>query len=365
MAGSAAAGVLPPRASLVVRLPIVSTPRQTAERDKLGVESRKMRDNAGRVIFMNVGSMGRYQGLNGDSIEGGGRFPKEHGYGHEIFNFQPYAGKRYGFAETPKYSIAIQRFGAQAKDAYVDDVLVVWVAKSCVIGWYKHARLYRACQPPPNGSNRIYKGDPIGYYAVAKATDCQLLLDPDDRTFPVPRARKARGGMGRYIWYPDPHRFRGFLKRLFRFIESKKMGSTEKRTKNKPGAEWQLDPRKRKKIEESAVDLTSRFYRRLKYNIHDRQDDHVGWDLEAERHGAKLLLEVKGLAGSDLCVELTPREYEHMQKFKSQYRICVVVNALSKTRTLHRFSYVGGCWQDQNYRVLNIRELVGARLAIA
>jgi len=51
-----------------------------------------------KMIFLNVGWMKHYQGLEGDSIAGGGSYVEQHNDGCEIKNFQPYEGYMYGFA---------------------------------------------------------------------------------------------------------------------------------------------------------------------------------------------------------------------------------------------------------------------------
>ena len=77
-----------------------------------------------------------------------------------IFCRQPTRGK-----------LNINRLGAKSKETCVNDVLVVWVAKSeklnsnVVVGWYKHATLYREAQKPPPHANRDYNGEVFDYYA--------------------------------------------------------------------------------------------------------------------------------------------------------------------------------------------------------
>lgn len=52
------------------------------------------------MIFLNTAWMERYGGLLGtdSKISGGGSFVDEHGYGHEIFNFEEIDRKVYGYA---------------------------------------------------------------------------------------------------------------------------------------------------------------------------------------------------------------------------------------------------------------------------
>ncbi|HUG82134.1 MAG TPA: DUF3883 domain-containing protein [Bryobacterales bacterium] len=292
-----------------------------------------------RVFFMNVGWMSGYRGMDGDSITGGGKHVEEHRFGHEILNFLPYRGRNYGYGTAANDVIALERIAATNGADYLDGVLVVWVARSVVVGWYQNARLYRKWQDPPVGSNRVYQNDPIGYYATAKTSDC-TLLDRDARMLRVPRAREVEGGMGRYVWYAEDPLHRGFLQRLFALVESGGKMPRRKSAK-RAGRAWQADPRKRKKVEDAAIREVIRYYDSLGYHIKDRQPDNAGWDLEAEKDGVSLLLEVKGLSGPDITVELTANEYAQMKSpsYRSSYRICIVKNALSRNLNLSIFNY--------------------------
>lgn len=140
-----------------------------------------------------------------------------------------------------------------------------------------------------------------------------------------------------------------FLRRLFSFINSGGKGSIRKAKGGGKGG-WQLDPRKRKRIEEAAVRETIRYFGGIGYTIHDRQNEHVGWDLEAVKDGRLLRLEVKGLAGNILSCELSANEYAHMKKHRLEYRVCIVKDALGANRTLSVYRYVADRkrWIDQN-----------------
>lgn len=300
------------------------------------------------VFFMNIGEMAAYKGLKDDTISGGGRYVEERRFGGEIYNFQAHQGRCYGYGRAANHSIALERLGAPKGSDHLDNVLVVWVAKSHVVGWYKHARLFRQCQGAPAGSQRTFAGEKMGYYATAKSSDCKCL-DPDARTLRVPRARDVDGGMGRYVWYAEGKEHKPFVKRLFSFIDSGGKGSPKKKNGGGGGG-WQLDPRKRKKIEQAAIRETMRYFTDMGYTIRDRQNEHVGWDLEATRDGRLLRLEVKGIAGSALSCELSRNEYAHMKKHRTEYRVCVVRNALEDKRLLSVYRYVPERkqWIDQN-----------------
>jgi hypothetical protein len=303
------------------------------------------------VFFLNVGWMTAYQGIKGgDTVEGGGEYVKEHGFGWEIFNFQPVRGRYYGYGRPANDSIALERLGAPEGSPYVDGILVVWVANSRVVGWYKNARVYRELHRPLPGSKRLFQGVECGYYVMARTQDCKLL-HPDARTLAVPRARDVDGGMGRYVWYAEGARHKAFLKKLFDFIRS---GGRARPRKLVPksgggGQGWQTDPRRRKRIEEAAVREVIRYYRELGYTVDDRQNEHCGWDLEATENARVLYLEVKGVAGSEIAVDLTANEYKSMKKHRDLYRVCIVTNALLKKPVLSIYAYVPGSRQWEHY----------------
>jgi Domain of unknown function (DUF3883) len=296
-----------------------------------------------RVLFMNVGWMTAYRGRKGDHIKGGGEYVKEHGFGDEIFNFEPYKGRYYGYGRPANNVIAVERLGAPDGSPFVDRTMVVWVADSRVAGWYKNARVYRERQSPVPGSKRFFRGHECGYYVTAKKQDCKLL-DPDARTLAVPRAREVDGGMGRYVWYAEGAQHAEFLEQLFDFIRSGgKSNQNGAMRAGRGGQGWQTDPRRRKRIEEAAVREVMRYYGKdLRYEVTDRQTEHCGWDLEATKNGTVLQLEVKGVAGGEVAVELTANEYRWMKKNRGSYRVCIVTDALLKKPRLSIYGYVAG-----------------------
>jgi len=78
-----------------------------------------------------------------------------------------------------------------------------------------------------------------------------------------------------------------------------------------------------------------------------------------------LKLEVKGLSGTEISIEMTPNEYSMMRKHKEAYRICVGTSCLKKAqRRLAIFSYNDkiGSWVDGDDRPLKLTEVKSARL---
>lgn len=173
-----------------------------------------------RVCWMQL-----YDGLNGDECVGGGQYIEQQGFGGEIFNFRHYKRNLYGYVQPPgrghfnDRKIRIERLGARKNDQSIDGILVAWAARNpylggtYVVGWYKDATVFRCWHEPPQGSNRAYNGQPLGYYATA-VEESGLLLTVERRILPVPT---GKGGIGQAnMWYPDAE----FEQRLMNFIQN-------------------------------------------------------------------------------------------------------------------------------------------------
>ena len=119
-----------------------------------------------RILFCKISSMKYYKGACEQDIPVyGGKFVEENGYGHEELNFFPVdmegleEPECVGFVEPKsnrgvRNTLHIEKIegcDAMRKEPLVDDVLVVWCAKRdygdvTVVGWYKHATVWRDLQ---------------------------------------------------------------------------------------------------------------------------------------------------------------------------------------------------------------------------
>ena len=52
-----------------------------------------------KIIFLNMGWMDFYKGVKGDHIIGGGKHVENEGWGGEMFNFQPFQNKLFGYVQ--------------------------------------------------------------------------------------------------------------------------------------------------------------------------------------------------------------------------------------------------------------------------
>jgi len=126
----------------------------------------------------------------------------------------------------------------------------------------------------------------------------------------------------------------------------------------------QPDVFKRLKLERAAIVRATRWYEDQGYIVTSVERDRAGWDLEAVSDSHRLLVEVKGLSGRDICVGLTPNEYKMMRSksHRKAYRLFVVTSALSPSSRQHEFFYSNDPprWEAIDGRTLRIREVVGA-----
>lgn len=327
------------------------------------------------TIFLRIGWMEHYKGIvEGDSISGGGAFVAEKGYGHEIFNFSPYGGSVYGYAQPPRGGhnqaglarIRVEKLGTGAGEEVATGVQAIWVSTSpqggaYIVGWYRNATVYSDWQRPPEGSGRDYAGQSLGYYITARSDDA-VLLTPDERVFPIPQ--NAKGAMGQSnIWYADdPKTHRRLRSDVLQYIETRRLPASE--STESPEFAPQSDPYLRQRIERAAVSVVVERYTRLGYLVASVERDNVGWDLNATLGARKLKLEVKGLSGDKAQSELTPNEYAMMRDHLDSYRLCVVTEALTTPRLeIFAYSREAKRWESQEGRELDLSEVVSARFS--
>ena len=210
-----------------------------------------------RILFCNIAWMNYYKGNKDgkDEPKGGGDYVVKNKDAHEKYNFTPdlfvfddepeAEAKEYclGFVETKATNgnrvnqLHIEKIdGCQlcSKEKSVEDVLVVYCAThptynfTTVVGWYKHATVYREYQPAEfkdEDGELIY----TQYYnAIAKKEDCVLLptsARSKIKTWGVPRKRNgASYGFGRAnVWFAagaeENSYLKEFLQRLHKQIE--------------------------------------------------------------------------------------------------------------------------------------------------
>jgi hypothetical protein len=328
-----------------------------------------------RMVFLRVGWMDRYQGLtSGDKISGGGAYVAEHGFGAEIFNYQPFQGTVYGYAQPhsrkgkwEEATIRLGRLGAAPDAKALGSVLVVWVATSpsggaFVVGWFRNATVYGTWQKAPSGSGRRHNGLDCGYFVTASSKDA-VLVPPDERVFSIPQRGKGNFGQSN-VWYADDaEQHRELRRNILRYTASRQLPDALTAGDSR---RIQPDQFLRQRIERIAVETTAAYFANLGYRVQSVERDNVGWDMNAVLGGRDLRLEVKGLSGPQLVVDLTPKEHSAMTEYRSSYRLCVVTTALAEpTLSVFAYSAESDRWESSNGRVLNVREIIAARCSVA
>ena len=333
-----------------------------------------------------------YNGEVHDKPEYGGGFVQEHGWGGEMYNFKPYNGKCYGYIAANSGTINLKRIDPNAKDEEkISGVTVVWCARTKegvkIVGWYKNATVYYNPKYIPKERRKDFKRDIKivdkkwikgnryygGYLVVADEKDC-VLLPELERTFPVRYGRKSPMGKTN-VWYAREENEKDsnlrreltkYKRRLLGYIKNykpKKASENSSERAKSGGIHRQYDAAKRVSIENEAMERAKKHFENLGYKVTDVSKEDKGWDFEVLKDGEELYVEVKGLSGENVNIELTPNEYEKMQNNKDKYRIFVLTNADKKKGDYYIFSYeINGKLIDEKKKVeLTIEERTGAR----
>lgn len=327
------------------------------------------------LLFVNIGWMKRYDGQTEDDLTiGNHRWLKDHKWGHEAWNFKPYRGKVYGSVPGRAFNFDMTMLGAAKNDESVEGVTVIFIAReprskqTRIVGWYRNATVYKKVGHATITRARNVK---VQYCIVADQADCTLLLTLQ-RSMQIPTA-KVPGNLGQSTrWYGGTDAFRNKVRQ---YVNS---GGTWDSTKRKStgGSPRNPNPEIRKMIEVAAVRHATEFYESIaggSWQIKSVEQDGVGWDLTATRGDEILKIEVKGLSGDVVCVELTPNEFTKMisPEHRADYVVYVVTEAGSNKAKSHVFYYNAlvskgkqHIWITEDSRQLKIKELTGARLTV-
>lgn len=291
------------------------------------------------MIFFNIGWMIDYRGQTAaDSLKGGFKYIKEYGTGHEQCNFLPMNGRLYGYA--PVKSINIERIGANPVDDRLEGADVIFFSrnprdgKAYIVGWYRNATLYR--------KGRELKGRRIAgkqWYVAETSAEDGVCLPQSRRTFFIPSAFRMKGGYGQSpLWYGD--KLPGFKENVRKYISEYTSGVNKAKTAIAAPKNVNLEAKLL--VEQTAVDVVRSYYTNLGFKVESVEKDNCGWDLIATHPSGDLRIEVKGLSGQKISVQLTPNEYNMLKKYHNDYILAVCTNTLSNPE-LHIFMI---CKQD-------------------
>lgn len=320
------------------------------------------------IVFINTGWMKYYQGHTKDDplmVKNFSWFSKERNNaskGHEQFNFRRKNGYVYGYVPRST-NIDIRKLGAGAKDGYIEDVLVVFVAhdpyshQHVVVGWFSNATVTKGAQ------FRVRHGQFTIETPIRTAAGDEHVLPVADRSclqIPI----RGDGGLGRNpVWYARKH---PEIIAAVRSAVDRSERTRVTKPKSRSGPR-QPDITKRLAVERAAMLAALSYFD----GAVDVSDKKLGWDIEATAEGKPVMVEVKGLSGVEVAFELTPNEYEKMFQLRERYVLFVVTRALTKqlvTRSFrfdNKFRPPGGLrWVSERDEALVLQEHVGARASI-
>src|SRR6185312_6938021 len=260
---------------------------------------RSARDNRGAfemanpLLVFRIGYMETYDGVG--EIIGGGSYVAESGAGGEMWNFRDEAGRCYGFVMTkditPKYAkkkrfsgIDLMRIDPteQWKDSKeLTGVDIVYIAKhpergQVVVGWYKNATVFHKTYRKRRGRPKLGDWAGLDYLCEVDTRDAHLVLNDDNRTFPVPKGKGFPGQSN--IWYPDEDNLEAmrFVAKLRKYIggaTGKQVQPTQ--SKGKGGGKWgKSDKDLITQIEQAAVALTEKHYKQQGYAVTSVERDN-------------------------------------------------------------------------------------------
>ena len=185
-----------------------------------------------RILFCNIAWMRYYKGVCEDDMPvNGGSFVKENNAAEEDINFMPICNEEegeefcYGFVETKRTKgdthnqLHIEKLeGCELlkNEESAEDVLVVFCARpdrgnektsTLVVGWYKHATVYRRHQELTVDYDDGYSEDRIYNIITEKKNAVLLPVEQRNRValWRVPRAREGvKYGFGQAnVWFPS------------------------------------------------------------------------------------------------------------------------------------------------------------------
>ena len=320
------------------------------------------------TLLCHIAWMPHYAG-EAEVEPGGFDYVRKEGYGHELFNFKPFDGFCYGYVESRSRTINLRRLGADNDDTFVEGVTVIWTAtprkgERVIVGWYPSARVYGTFQEGQLEGRTVH-GMKVGYYVQTRAEDAVLVRN-GQRDFRVPHHGKGLPGQSSVFFPEDSEEMKTWLSSAINFISGWSGNTVAGRNEASGGWPCAPDAAHNAAVEAAAIAFVRGSLGKEK---RDRQKDNCGWDLEFTRAGQTLCVEVKGLSGAALGVELSPNEYEAMKRAMNKsfsegdYRLAVVRNALTAPE-LFLFAHASGTdWIcELTSKHISVTERTAARL---
>ena len=261
---------------------------------------------------------------DGDEVSGNFGYVEENGpnSGHERFNFRRSTDNLYRGYIPP---IGGNHSLPNPTDPH--NWTVVWVSKKPGTKGVRVVGVYFDASFVPSGNTYEVAGETISYCVFAHNG---FVVPPEIRVESFKSPVKAgpccylRGGN-------NDAKYRKLTNYLYKEIIRLRNESQVEidSTANKAGFPTTEHIRK---VEKAAIDFVQRYFEKRHYTITDRQKDNKGYDLEATSSREKLLLEVKGTAGSTPYAYITANELAKAKASSTNWRMCMVTQALTKPK---------------------------------
>jgi hypothetical protein len=307
-----------------------------------------------RVLFARVGWMTYYAGpQSGDEKPIGGGENNKKNIGHEIFNFTNFGGRLFGFVSTPKGHISFERIEpTSGQQDRLDDVLVVFVARQRIIGWYRGATVHRASAKFPfpvetEIRKRLKKAGTTNFKLESYRFECRfedaVLLPRHERTHQVPG--NVKGGFGQsnlcYVYqksgkrkstswiseavsYVLNYNKENLLKNPNADNESDEAATISQ----EQSAGFQSNVTIRRAVEKFAMTKAHSAFAAKGYKHLKDTANFKPYDYTCERDGNEFFVEVKGTQTPGKTLILTRGEVEHIGSHADQC-ILVLVHSVS------------------------------------
>jgi hypothetical protein len=303
-----------------------------------------------RVLFARVGWMTYYAGPQiGDEKPIGGGENNKKNIGHEIFNFTSFGGRLYGFVSTPKGHIGFERIEpTSSKQDRLDDVLVVFVARQCIIGWYLGATVHRTGVkfPFPVASEirkRLTKAGTKHFklenYRFETSAKNAMLLPTHERTHEVPGGVKGGFGQSNLCYqYQNSGKRKSFAwmseavsyvlnynkENLLTNFNAENESDEAAAISQEQAAGFQSNAAIRTAVENFAMSrahsvLVAKGYKNLKNTAKLKPYDYT-----CERNGKGFFVEVKGTQTPGKTLILTRGEVKHISSHTEQSVLVLV-----------------------------------------
>jgi hypothetical protein len=307
-----------------------------------------------RVLFARVGWMTYYAGSQtGDEKPIGGGENNKKNIGHEVFNFADFGGRLYGYVSPTNGRINLERIDPKAGNRNrLDDVLVIFVAKQRIIGWYRGATVHKTEVKFPSDVSieirkRLEKAKTKNFKLENYRFECPVeravLLPTHERTHEIPGGvkggfgqsnvcypyqnsgkRKSASWMSEAVSYVLSYDKENLLKNPNADNESDEAATISQ----EQAAGFQSNAAIRRAVEKFAMAkahsaLVAKGYKKLKDTAKFKPYDYT-----CERDGKDFFVEVKGTQTPGKTLILTRGEVKHIGSHADQC-ILVLIHSVS------------------------------------